>query len=673
MGEPSLRARQRVGQLAGPVRHCVAQSSDQHRQAERGEWRVGPGDHVDQRVEVRAAGGGVVRDRPVFVRGVDADARVPARDAQQSAVVHRVEQMGGGVRGATPVVGDSPVREMAIDIARMHGSARAHEVEQRAHAAALSGPPGCGSAARVHQRLHGAGNEAVVHEDVLVNIEIRVVPFEIAGAIVDDAVAQREILRAGRRPDRIGLDETESVEGALQRRRREERARDRRAAQVIECHGDSLCMGRDWRSPVVNLPQWLPVLASRRVAVAIALAAMACPRIAGAQGDRASVVVVDRDMTPAAGTEDIFSLERAAAAFEDRWLMPTRFDESTGVRRGLGIAYRLGKWYGLNLPQDHFLMVVGHEVFGHGARLREIGARSVDYSFDIPIPYGPGGAVTSFNGNVAATRADVLAVDTGGIEAQNVLADHIARDALATGAIGYRASWLYLESRLDGLRYIRSVSSRSSPGHDVRSFLLDFNEDCDPPVCTPIDAATLKRRALAMLGDPMLAYAGYAWAGAYMVRGESSAGVPMIPLKHDVKYLPALRFEMTPYGTAITTEHDFARRGRLARGPGGAGDTGARHTWDVGASVTNVLPRARLRGDLSVSVWNQPALDSAPNSQVFNLGGLAAATVRIPLGQHSRFTERTSVLVQAGYKSDGFVRGERLHAGPILRVGVTLP
>src|SRR5262249_61250179 len=112
-------------------------------------------------------------------------------------------------------------------------------------------------------------------------------------------------------------------------------------------------------------------------------------------------------------------------------------------------------------------MVVGHEIFGHGARLREIGATSVDYSFDAPIPYGPGGAVTSCNGNVAATRADVLAVDTGGIEAQNVLADHIARDALATGAIGYRASWLYLASRLDGLPYIRSASARAAPRHGV--------------------------------------------------------------------------------------------------------------------------------------------------------------------------------------------------------------
>src|SRR3954469_15187508 len=280
-----------------------------------------------------------------------------------------------------------------------------------------------------------------------------------------------------------------------------------------------------------------------------------------------------------AGWRAGLTAQRALATVEDRWLPPARFDESTRVNRALGIGYRAGKWFALDLPQDHFLMVVGHEIFGHGSRLREIGARGVHYRFDAPIPYGAGGAVTEFSGDLLVTRADALAIDTAGIEAQNVLADHIGRAAVTSRALHYREAWLYLESRLDALRYIRSVSPRSSPGHDVRSFLLDFNDECDPPACEPLDAATLKRRALGvlgepldaatlkrralvMLGDPMLAYAGYAWAVAYMVNGRATGPVPMIPLPGDVRYLPALHFEMTPYGTAITTEHTIVRHGR---------------------------------------------------------------------------------------------------------------
>jgi hypothetical protein len=411
----------------------------------------------------------------------------------------------------------------------------------------------------------------------------------------------------------------------------------------------------------------------RRTAVVIVIACVAglAPGVAAAQDDRPYVVIADRDMTPAAGTADLLTVERVLADIEDRWLPPLRFDESSRLKQALGIGYRFGKWFGLDLPQDHFLMVVGHEVFGHGARLREVGAEGIEYSFDAPIPYGAGGAVTEFEGDLLVTRADALAVDTAGIEAQNVLADRIGREALAAGALHYREAWLYLESRLDGLRYIRSVSPQSPEGHDVRSFLLDFNTDCDPPACAPLDAATLKRRALLMLADPMLAYAGYAWAVSYIAYGRSSSALPMIPLPNDIRYLPAVRFEMTPYGTAVTVDSMFVRDRRFASVSVGVGDTGARHAWDVGVVAPDVLGRPRLRVDLAANLWQQPALDAPPNAQVFMTGGRGSVTARIPLGRQSGGAERVGLVVEGGYKSDGFVRGERLHAGPIVRVGVS--
>ncbi len=408
-----------------------------------------------------------------------------------------------------------------------------------------------------------------------------------------------------------------------------------------------------------------------RITAAILLTALTSCRVAAAQDEPPYVVVLDRFMTPASGTADLLTVERFLAAVEDRWLPPSRFHESTPLTHALGIGYRIGKWFALDLPQDHFLTVVGHEVFGHGARLREIGAEPITYGFDAPIPYGPGGAVTSFSGDVTLTRADVLGIDTAGIEAQNVLADHIGGQALGAGFLPYRGAWLYLESRLAGLRYIRSVSPQSSPGHDVKAFIEDFNDQCDPPVCTPQSASTLKRRALLMLADPMLAYAGYTWAVSYVVRGRSSATVPMISMPHEIRYLPGLRFEMTPYGTAVTTEHIFVRDRRLTRVAVGVGDTGRHHAWDVGVAASDFLRGAWWHADLNVDIWRQPTLDTPPNSQVFMTGGLAAASARIPFGRRGAAGGRADILIEGGYKSDGFVRGERLHAGPIVRVGVT--
>jgi len=411
---------------------------------------------------------------------------------------------------------------------------------------------------------------------------------------------------------------------------------------------------------------------SRGLAVAFVSCALAvCADSANAQDDRHYVAAFDRYMTPAAGTIDLLSIDHALSAVEDRWLPPARFDEPGWFKRALGIGYRFGKWYGLDQPQDHFVMVVAHEVFGHGSRLREIGADGIRYSFDAPTPYGGGGAVTEFTGEVLVTRADLLAIDTGGIEAQNQLADHIGRQSLAIGAIHYRDAWLYLHSRIDGLRYIRSVSPRSPPGHDVASFLEDVNDGCEPPDCSRLTASALKRRAWSMLADPMLAYAAYDWAVSYIVRGRTFGPLPMIPLGGDVGYLPALRFEMTPFGTEWSTDNYILRHGRMTTATIGIGDTLAKPAWRLGVIANDVVRRERWSADVRANIWRQPDLDSPPTGQVNRVGGMAAATARVRVGSEG-FARRAGWFVEAGYKSDGFVRGERLHAGAILRVGVTL-
>jgi hypothetical protein len=86
----------------------------------------------------------------------------------------------------------------------------------------------------MHQRLQIPRHEAVVDEEVLFDAELRVAAFEIAGAIPRDPMAEGQVLGACWRPDGIGLNEAESVEGALERAGREERPGDRVPSQIVE-------------------------------------------------------------------------------------------------------------------------------------------------------------------------------------------------------------------------------------------------------------------------------------------------------------------------------------------------------------------------------------------------------------------------------------------------------
>jgi hypothetical protein len=96
----------------------------------------------------------------------------------------------------------------------------------------------------VHRVAHGARDEAVVHEDVLVDVEAGVAALEVARAIPRDAVTQREVLRAGGCPDGIGLHEAEGIERSLQGGRREEAARDGSPPQIVEGHSAPSCLRR---------------------------------------------------------------------------------------------------------------------------------------------------------------------------------------------------------------------------------------------------------------------------------------------------------------------------------------------------------------------------------------------------------------------------------------------
>ena len=91
--------------------------------------------------------------------------------------------------------------------------------------------------ARMHQRQQAARHEAVVDEAVLLDVQPRIAALEIARAIALDAMAQRQVLRARRRADRVGLHEAEAVDRLLQRGRRKQRAGDGVAAQVVERDG----------------------------------------------------------------------------------------------------------------------------------------------------------------------------------------------------------------------------------------------------------------------------------------------------------------------------------------------------------------------------------------------------------------------------------------------------
>jgi hypothetical protein len=389
-------------------------------------------------------------------------------------------------------------------------------------------------------------------------------------------------------------------------------------------------------------------------------------------------VVFDRYMTPAAGAQDLVALQHVLATAEDRWV-PHRFGtESSRPALALGILYRTGKFVALDVPQDHMLMVVAHEVFGHGARFREMGSGRIGYGFDPPIPYGSGDAFTRFNGRFPRSPLSHLMVSASGIEAQHSLADAIAEQAVARGRIHYREAWLYFESRLTGMTYILTATPHSSEGHDVASFLETFEQACTSP-CSPLTRRYVQRRALFALADPLLFYSLYGVTASYIGNGDITAPMPLIPIGRGHRLLPSLGYALAPYGAEWSVRAAFQsdtraqnRQRRLTNVVMRIGNTGATTTWGVSARMADVMRVKALRVGANVDVWRQPDLFADHTSDPLETGAGATATVTLPLPAFLRSPWSDLIQVTAGYKSQGYVPGEQLSGGAVFRAGMTL-
>jgi hypothetical protein len=430
-----------------------------------------------------------------------------------------------------------------------------------------------------------------------------------------------------------------------------------------------------------QFPTWL--------AIVVSMLATPCSAAAQSAETTSYVIVFDTYLSPTAGAHNLLTLQSLTASLEDRFLPRKIGEERRRATLALGILYRSAKFMALDMPQDHLLMVAAHEVFGHGARFRELGEGRIRYGFDSPIPYGSGDAFTRFSGQFPRTPLASLAVSASGIEAQHAVADAIADTAVMRGRLHYREAWLYFESRVTGMTYILSASPRSRPGHDVADFLDTFEKACTAP-CRPLSRRYVQRRALLAMADPLLYYAIYGFAGSYIGNGQTTGPLPMIPIGGGARVLPSLGFALTPHGsewTARTLIHPGQRdegRAHRVRGvgirPGVAltsvavrvGSTGARTTWGINARASDVVRLFAWPVNVSVDVWRQPPVLGDQTSEPLKTGAAATATVVLPLPALLQTNWTRGIHIAAGYKREGYIPGEQLSGGGFLRVGLRL-
>jgi hypothetical protein len=102
------------------------------------------------------------------------------------------------------------------------------------------------------------------------------------------------------------------------------------------------------------------------------------------------------------------------------------------------------------------------------------------------------------------------------------------------------------------------------------------------------------------------------------------------------------------------------------------GNTGASPTWGVSARLADVARLGGLRFGVAVDVWRQPELLAEQTSDPQSVGGGAIANTILPLPRKLRASWLQGIYVAAGYRTQGYVPGEQLSGGAVVRAGVAL-
>lgn len=349
---------------------------------------------------------------------------------------------------------------------------------------------------------------------------------------------------------------------------------------------------------------------------------------------------VDKNMSAYSGADISMSMIEAYRQIEDK-LVPSR---------------NISLWGNIGLFVSRYLITntittYQHEVFGHGARLREFGWPIIQYQVDL----GGGGSTSYFKPRYAHPQKNIV-VDLGGIQATEVLSNTIKSRMIESSTINPVYGAAYLSSRLDQPLYILHTKYTGN-GHDISNYIKGMNQIYGPGFLTK---SKVKSRAILDLFDPFLYY------GAYSMLTNTDLQYPMIQFG-DIGYLPATRAILTPYGLESKLIN-YIRFGDISTQLNFSHGKNKSHTSSSAEVIVDkIAVSEKVFVGAGFMMWSQPKLfDDNPRTAPNKIGGSFVFNTSL------LFHDTIGAIVEGGYKTAGFQLGRPIEATPLIRFGMKL-
>ncbi len=408
----------------------------------------------------------------------------------------------------------------------------------------------------------------------------------------------------------------------------------------------------------------------------ITLLAFVClfPHLLSAQ-DR-YFLIWDDNASSFASAENLLTVHRMAYEFEDTLIRRSYWKEDTRGKKMAGMGYRLAKSVLLDVQVDLLIHFWQRLVFGHGFRYREFGLENNAYTIELFPPYGGADGI-AVRGNIPGKREfgihEEAVINMGAMSSASMMATTLRDKWLLRGDIHYRETLLFLSTHHDYTAYI--LSNQLFAPNEIGNFVLTYLEGIngrygfDTEETYQLTLNDLSSRVSVNFLNIYQFFAIYAYLKTYLYDGQDTAPLPMLQVGA-YQWLPSIRFGLTPFGSEYFIENHVVREGDLYELSLRLGDGKLDRFWGLGARWRHPLgPRLSL--EPRIDIWDQPSLSLGGDIVRDTDGGFGGRFLgavdyqfgeAVPLGLHA----------QVGFKTAGFIPGEQLDEGLIVRVGLMM-
>ncbi|MFH2037007.1 MAG: hypothetical protein ABIJ45_11435 [Candidatus Zixiibacteriota bacterium] len=373
------------------------------------------------------------------------------------------------------------------------------------------------------------------------------------------------------------------------------------------------------------------------------------------------------------GTSNLIFANWALSSLQDNIVGIKWFNEDKVTGKLGGIFLRATKYALLDVPRSHYIAVVDHEYFGHGARYRELDIGNIDYGFDAPPPYGDGGghATASIDGSTI-TDHELIAIMTGGVESQMDINSDLNMRWLATKRIDFQDAIFYLTNARIWYDYIKGTSNDLDDGKDMSEYIKLINgyagyNDLDS---LKMDLKYLKSKNHLNLINPFWAHSIYSIFKTYLYDGNETTSLKMIKFG-GVEYLPSFKVTFTPFGLQYHFENYIRFLNRFALLNVKIGDSKFYSGWGgIGINCLNLIQHNSFSLDFNIDWWKQPGLEIGRENPSIEGDGSGMAIFARGNLDLNRAESPLYAILKLGYKTAGYLEGYSMDSSPIIMIGI---